>query len=281
VSLIGERRQLFRPIRGLDVDETPRKIAFCDHTIRSNKPMVIEDAMLDDRFADNPMVTGAPGIRSYAGAPLTTPDGYNLGALCAIDRKPRSFPEGGVELLSRFAHLIVEQLELRTRAHRDFLTGTLTRRAFSDDATNVLGQLAREPRPGALLVLDIDHFKLVNDSYGHPTGDRVLKAVAQACEAQLQPGDLFGRLGGEEFAILLNGPSAQNPIQFAERLRRVIEDLAVADCTPVTASFGLVGARASASLEVLLAEADAALYTAKQSGRNRCVVSAAQVSIAA
>ena len=281
VSLIEERRQLFKSIQGLDVAETPRSIAFCDYTIRSSEPLVIEDATLDERFASNPLVTGEPGIRSYAGAPLMTPDGYNLGALCAIDRKPRSFPEGGVELLSRFAGLVVEQLELRTRAHRDFLTGTLTRRAFTDAATGVLEQLVNEPRPVALLIFDIDHFKRVNDTYGHPTGDRVLQAVSEACKAELRADDLFGRLGGEEFGILLVGPSAQGADQCAERLRGMIERLAVAGCSPVTASFGLVRARSATALAVLLEEADAALYAAKQAGRNRCMTSSSELSAAA
>jgi len=90
VSLIDEDRQWFKSNQGLDASETPRNVAFCDHTIRKPKPMIVEDAHLDERFADIPFVTGEPGIRFYAGVPLRTRDGHNVGTLCAIDLKPRT-----------------------------------------------------------------------------------------------------------------------------------------------------------------------------------------------
>lgn len=91
VSLIDAERQWFKSITGLTACETSRDISFCSHAIQRQEPMMIPDATLDPRFAGNPLVTGEPGIRSYLGIPLTTPDGYNLGALCAIDLQPRSF----------------------------------------------------------------------------------------------------------------------------------------------------------------------------------------------
>ena len=83
VSLIDADRQLFKASRGLAITETPRAEAFCNHTIAHKEAFAVSDARLDPRFADNPMVTGSPHIRSYLGVPLTTPDGYNVGSLCA------------------------------------------------------------------------------------------------------------------------------------------------------------------------------------------------------
>lgn len=280
VTLVDEHQQWFKSVDGFNVRQAPRSISFCDHTLRAGQPMLIEDARLDPRFANNPLVTGAPRIRSYAGAPLTTPDGYNLGALCAIDFKPRRFSSVGITLLSRFAGLVVDQLELRTLAHRDFLTGAMTRRAFSEAAEAALGRLARRIRPSGVVLFDVDHFKSINDRFGHATGDRALKAIARVCKAELRPADLFGRMGGEEFALFLHDSSAAAALACADRLRRAVQSLRIPDCGPFTISCGVAEARTGASLDLLLAEADAALYVAKNSGRN-CTIACNQMAVAA
>ena len=115
VSLIDSDRQWFKSCIGLGVSETPRKWAFCDHAIREGEyaTLVVEDAGLDPRFADNPLVTGDPLIRFYAGAVLTTPAGENLGTLCVIDRKPRDRPsDADLNYLKALARLVVDQFEL-------------------------------------------------------------------------------------------------------------------------------------------------------------------------
>ena len=195
VSLIDGNRQWFKSKVGLDVNETARELAFCDHTIRQRGVMSIDDATTDPRFAGNLLVTDEPRIRSYAGAPLITPDGYQIGALCAIDRRPRTFDSSQLGILKRFSGLVVEQLELRTLAHEDFLTGALTRRAFSSAGETAVRQHQRDRTSAAMLVLDLDHFKQVNDVYGHGVGDEVLKCVVNACVASLRPGDVIGRAG--------------------------------------------------------------------------------------
>ena len=270
VTLLDETRQWFKSSVGLDYTETARDLAFCDQTIRGREVMLIEDATRDSRFADNPLVIGKPEIRSYAGAPLVTPDGYQIGALCAIDRKPRNFDAAQVAILERFSKLVVEQLELQTLAHNDFLTGALTRRAFTSAATAAVGQNRRDRTPAALLALDLDHFKRVNDSHGHGAGDEVLKAVADVCSASLRPGDLFGRLGGEEFAVLLPATAFADAARCAERLRSGIEGLKLPYGT-VTASFGLAMVEDYDAFDNWMEAADGALYRAKSEGRNRWV----------
>lgn len=270
VTLVDEKRQWFKSSVGLGVSETPRENGFCDHTIQQRGITHIEDATADPKFAKHPFVTSDPYIRSYTGAPLVAPDGYQLGALCVIDRKPRSFGPEKLTILERFSGLVVDQLGLRTLAHHDCLTGALTRRAFSAEAAAAVCQHSRDGTPAALMAFDLDHFKRINDTHGHGTGDEVLKAVADVCAATLRPGDLFGRLGGEEFCVLLPATDFSSAAICAERLRREIERLAVPS-GKVTASFGLAMIADHSEFDSWLAAADGALYEAKRGGRNRWI----------
>ncbi len=115
VSLVDGRRQWFKARVGLDAVETARSVAFCDHAIRGRDVLVVEDATRDARFAGNPLVTGEPGIRFYAGAPLITPDGHALGTVCVIDYVPRRFERQEREALQALATHAMSQLDLRRR----------------------------------------------------------------------------------------------------------------------------------------------------------------------
>lgn len=113
VSLVAEDRQWFKSTCGLDETETPRGHAFCSYTVFNRRPLVIEDASRDPRFAANPLVTGPPHIRFYAGAPLMTPDGQALGSLCLIDSQARSIDTGDLFVLEQLADLVMDEMELR------------------------------------------------------------------------------------------------------------------------------------------------------------------------
>jgi len=113
VSFVGEDRQWFKARIGMNVRQTERSIAFCDHAIRSQEVLVVEDAREDPRFAANPLVTGPLGVRFYAGAPLITPDGCILGTVCVLDHRPRCFDESQRESLAALSRQVVSQLELR------------------------------------------------------------------------------------------------------------------------------------------------------------------------
>ncbi len=274
VSLIDAERQWFKSIAGLVACETSREISFCTHTIKQRQPMVISDATLDMRFAKNPLVAGDPRIRSYLGIPLETPDGYNIGALCAIDFKPRSFSDNEINILSSFAKLVLNELELRQIAMSDALTGTMTRRAWIDCAVKEFARSRRYGSDASIIIFDIDHFKAVNDVHGHPAGDAVLKTLAQRCIGVLRDSDMFGRIGGEEFAVLLPATNAQGARDLAERLRKRFADEPVdvhVQALHVTASFGICGLNGSIDgVAAWLAAADKHLYAAKQNGRNCC-----------
>jgi diguanylate cyclase (GGDEF)-like protein len=273
VSLVDVQRQWFKSIQGLDVAETSRKVAFCHHTIQQREPMIIPDASQDARFADNPLVTGAPYIRAYAGVPLQTPDGYNLGSLCAIDYEPRQFDAGQIAILTSFGKLVVDELELRQVASTDGLTGALTRRGFVETATEEIARSRRYGRPLALALFDLDHFKAVNDTYGHPVGDSVLRTVAACAHETLRTSDTLGRIGGEEFALLMPETDPEAALDCVERLRRAIAETRVSTDVgdiSVTASFGVAPLTDRyADVESWLAAADQGLYGAKTSGRNR------------
>ncbi|MET0371753.1 MAG: sensor domain-containing diguanylate cyclase [Sphingobium sp.] len=280
VSLVDADRQWFKAHDGLDDTETPRGIAFCDHTIRQREPMVIADATADARFSDNPLVTGGARIRSYAGVPLTTPDGYNIGSLCAIDTVPRDFDPAQIAILQSLAALVVDQMELRRIADRDFLTDALTRRAFVAEMDKRIALFLRHARPAGLLLFDIDRFKAVNDSHGHAAGDAVIRAVALLCDRLKRPSDVLGRLGGEEFGLLLPETSETEAMTAAERFRAAIAALHVDHAPPlrVTVSFGVAALdHGRCRSDAWIAEADAALYAAKRSGRDR--VNLARLSV--
>ncbi|MEA1085908.1 sensor domain-containing diguanylate cyclase [Sphingomonas sp. CD22] len=275
VTLVDRDRQWFKAERGMNCRQTPRAISFCTHTIQQREPLIIADAQADPRFAASPLVVGAPYIRSYAGIPLRTPEGYNVGALCAMDTVVRHFTVAEIAILANFANIVADELELRMIAQVDHLTGALTRRGFVEQAEREIARSCRYGRSSTLVMLDLDHFKAVNDTYGHPVGDQVLQQVAQVASVTLRPSDVFGRLGGEEFALLLPETNGDEAMVVAERLRRAIADhpipLTDGRVLPVSASFGVAAlAPDIASFPAWLHRADTMLYAAKAAGRN-CV----------
>ncbi len=163
------------------------------------------------------------------------------------------------------------ELEQRKAALTDSLTGVANRRAFFDHGGPLLEWAVADRQPAALLLFDLDRFKEVNDTAGHQAGDRVLQAFCDLVAGSIRPGDLFGRLGGEEFACLLANASMAHALHTAERLRREFAALRLPDLeVNPTVSVGVAMANeASRTLPALLATADRALYRAKAEGRNR------------
>jgi len=165
------------------------------------------------------------------------------------------------------------ELELRRLATTDILTGLPNRRHFLERLDQELARFHRFGKPTALLMIDIDHFKQVNDNYGHAMGDAVLRHFADLTLGSLRKLDLAGRLGGEEFAIMLPGADAEGARLYAERLRQKVENhpcLSAAHHVAITVSVGLtLFTDTDTGADLPLARADAALYRAKQNGRNR------------
>lgn len=251
------------------------EVRFCRHAVLDRRALAVEDAAADPAFASHPAVTGPPHVRGFLGVPVTSAEGYAIGAIGVMDPRPRRFAPDAAALLRRFGELVAALTELRRLANRDLLTGTLTRRAFEDSARREIARCRRHGTPASLALFDLDHFKAINDTFGHAAGDDVLRTVALTCTEALRESDALGRVGGEEFAILLVGAGPAEARATLERLRRAIEAariLARPDLV-FTASFGAVAfAPRFVGLADWMAAADACLYAAKRAGRNRCVI---------
>ncbi|MCJ9429711.1 sensor domain-containing diguanylate cyclase [Kordiimonas marina] len=170
-----------------------------------------------------------------------------------------------------------QQDKLRHMAERDALTTLFNRRGFNDAVKPALRRMGDKGQPCAVMVVDIDHFKQINDTYGHAIGDQALKSISHRLMTELRDDDVIARIGGEEFCIFLPGCTAETAEGIANRLRAKVSETPVTtrhERIAITASFGLKTWDGSAppKLRELVAEADAALYRAKQLGRNRVVI---------
>jgi diguanylate cyclase (GGDEF)-like protein len=212
--------------------------------------------------------------RSFLEIPLIKDEDV-IGSLRVLDTAERDFSERDCHLLEGFAKLVVDQVELWAEASRDVLTGAMTRRAFSDALRKTFAARSRARGKASLVLFDLDHFKRVNDTWGHAAGDAVLKAVSRTVLRELRVEDSFGRVGGEEFAIMVANADAQIAAEVAERVRRAIEATTIPgyDHIKVTSSFGVAEATDSLlDVEDWTDRADAQLYEAKETGRNRVCI---------
>lgn len=392
INLIDDYRLWFRSVVGFEGTEAARDISFCGHVIMGDDVMVVPDTLRDPRFSDNPFVIGAPDVRFYAGAPLTTPEGFKVGTLCLVDRRPRNFSAQQKQVLADLAGIVMSEFELRASrrqitnqlkllttsydvlpdgivlfntefrcAYANKAMGeifgvepkailgwtpedarryvkTLTspddqsifqsswrktaqernedqivvitkprlriirrtlhkldvpthpylvlwkdityeaeeiarkeRASLTDPLTQVPNRralnlrLAQELSKGAVSVVmfDIDHFKHVNDTYGHPVGDQVLQQVAKTLDDVTRDSDMLGRWGGEEFVAIVAG-DLEAAVMLGERAREAVMDMD----TPAGKITISAGAAIGSSSDVVDC-ADKKLYLAKKSGRNR------------
>ena len=204
-----------------------------------------------------------------------------FGALVVETDRAGAIREQPLRMVSLLAELVMPSLEslwnyeaVERRARTDPLTGLWNRRHFEEELAKVVLQAERYTKPLSVIMVDVDHFKRVNDTHGHDAGDRVLRHVATLLRDSARNVDLVARLGGEEFVLLLPETPATGGAEFAERLRRTLEatpaPLGDGHTVPVTASFGVVGYPAPGlTASRVVAAADAALYAAKRDGRNR------------
>jgi len=278
VTFVEGERQWVKAREGTDIQETPRDIAFCTHVILEDDVLVVEDASRDPRFAENPFVTAEGGVRFYAGAPITTREGYRIGALCVVDNIPRRISPRHRALLKDMAAVVTSEMELRRRVGTDALTGLYNRRFMEELGIREIARARREGRPLTAAFIDADHFKAINDNFGHAAGDAVLRGLRPAIAKALRGSDLLGRFGGEELVLLLPGTGLAQAAPVLERLRQEIAAMDVPDLRGghVTASIGAAElCSGDATFTDLLARADGAVYRAKAAGRNRVALAPA------
>ena len=268
VSLVDENRQWFKSCVGLSVSETPRDVSFCGHAILSNEILLIPDATKDERFADNPLVINEPKIRFYAGCPLRFRDGNRLGTLCIVDQKPRSFNHEDLEILKDLALMAERELAAIELAVFDELTKVLNRRGFLMLGQNSLNFCIRELIPATLVYLDLNKFKIINDTYGHAEGDRVLITFASLISTECRESDIFARLGGDEFAVLLINTTKGAAENIIRRLQQRLNQYKqkANNKSDLSFSYGIVyfDPELHNTIEELIEYADSMMYKSKR-----------------
>jgi diguanylate cyclase (GGDEF)-like protein len=271
ISLVDGDRQWFKSRQGLGATETPREISFCGHAILGDQLFEVPDASSDDRFADNPLVTGDPNIRFYAGYPIKAPNGDKMGTLCIIDREPRKLEGDEANLLHDLAEMVQQEFVSLALATLDELTGLSNRRGFVAVAEHSLALCHRSEREAALLFFDMDGFKEINDTFGHEAGDRALIEFAELLLKVFRNSDIVARMGGDEFCAFLTGISEAELDVPLNRLAKEIAELNAAPNRQYTLAYS-VGAvffdpKHHPSLSDMVRDADQYMYEQKQQKR--------------
>ncbi|MEE1674801.1 sensor domain-containing diguanylate cyclase [Agarivorans aestuarii] len=271
VSLVDENRQWFKSCFGVDASETPRDISFCGHAILGDDTFQIEDALNDPRFADNPLVTGYPHIRFYAGHPLVTPEGEKLGTLCIIDTKPKSLSQDDLIALDDLAVMVEQELAALQLASTDELTGISNRRGFMKLANYSYAMCHRQNISLAIAYMDLDQFKPINDEHGHAEGDKALQLFAEQMRSTFRESDLFARMGGDEFVVLFTDTNVADATDILQRFAKELTAAAKQHqlAYPLCFSYGLleVDFKQFKSIDSALEQADQLMYQNKSCQR--------------
>jgi diguanylate cyclase (GGDEF)-like protein len=268
VSLLEEDHQWFKSISGTSAATAPRNTSFCGHTILQDDVMVIENAPDDARFCDNPLVKGNESpVRFYAGCPLRTPAGAKVGTLCIIDYHPRKFDVDDIHTLRDLAAMAEAELVAFQTATSDELTQITNRRGFMTLGQLALNECQLKQLPACLTFLDLDRFKVINDTLGHREGDRALMDFADAMKVSFRHADIFARLGGDEFVVLFNGlqqADAEGVLaRFDRFLQQQIQNLDRRYALNFSSGIVEFDPDQPQSLEQLLEGSDARMYAAK------------------
>jgi diguanylate cyclase (GGDEF)-like protein len=251
------------------------------YTILREEPVLVQDYSQLTEFSVPPLVSQYK-ISSGLSVPMLS-RGKVIGAMLAHSKTPRHFNQEAIPLLSLIANqtaITVDKIRLhdetRQFAFTDELTGLYNRRHFIKLAEREVDRAIRYKNSLAFIMFDLDRFKQVNDTYGHPAGDQVLKTVASLARQELRDIDLIGRYGGEEFVILLPETGRKGARAIAERLRKRIAQTQIdiaQEKVSITISLGVsILSPDCSNLTDLIAASDQALYIAKETGRNKTIL---------
>ena len=285
--VLGSAPSLRRTCRdvGQNCPENPAVCA-CAAAIRTGKQIIAEHIDDSEQWQDCRDFASALGLKTAWSTPIVSPGKEVLGTLSLYFRQgrcPNRFDKDVIEHACRQAAIAIDRNRAMDSLHRlatvDTLTGLNNRSRFLDQGEAEITRARRLGRSVAVLMLDVDHFKRINDTHGHGAGDVALKIVAAIIARELRAIDICGRLGGEEFAVMLPETDGQGAMQAAERLRQAVaqEKVRVAEGVElgITVSIGAtILAPQDANIDHLLARADGALYEAKRSGRNLALYAA-------
>ena len=266
VSFMDHDRQWYKARVGVEAEEVERSETFCTHVVADGRPLIVEDARDDPRFADNPHVRADGGVRFYAGVPIHSPNGHSVGTLCVFDSEPRQVTEAEIDPLFDLAAMVDEIILARVAATIDELTGVQNRRGFMKAAEPLL-RLA--DRAGVVMTLgyfDVNGLKPINDNLGHEAGDLAISEAAKLLTHCFRAADVVARMGGDEFAVLFASAGVDGAAVAFERLRSSVEKQNQTGRLPfdLNIAAGFVERQPNGlTLEEMLAQADAAMYRTK------------------
>ena len=251
---------------------------------------MVPNTLRDPDFADNPLVTGEPFIRFYAGHPLKY-NGSNIGTFCIIDRVPRDLSAPDLEMLHSLTawaedelkitafseaqtQLLRELEEARRESLIDPLTKVWNRKGMDEVLYREMSRVRRDKANIVVMMLDVDHYKQINDHFGHLAGDIALKEVAQRIRSSLRPQDVIARYGGDEFLVFAAACPPDTANLLANRILSRVSDGPVETGKAgfdLSVTIGIAAAVATKELDIskIIELADKALYDAKTAGRNR------------
>ncbi|MYM68875.1 diguanylate cyclase [Pseudoduganella sp. FT55W] len=288
ISLVDTDRVWVKSCTGMQMGELPRGESYCSLAVLGDAATEIPDLSDDPRTAHMALTVGEPHMRMYSSVALTSSDGHAIGTLCVLDTKPGRLRDDQRATLAKLARQVMALIELRSNernleaavrelellATTDELTGLHNRRSLLHRLKFEVARARRFRAPLSALMIDVDHFKKINDEYGHVVGDQVLANIGRLLRENVRVIDMPTRYGGEEMCVLLPNTPVEGACKLAETLRAKIEaqiHVAGARQLQITASIG-VGAFNHMEIddaESLLKQADAAMYRAKRGGRNR------------
>ena len=268
VSLVDSNRQWFKSSQGLEACETDREISFCGHAILEEDIFVVTDAVGDERFFDNPLVTDEPSIRFYAGCPVHGPEGHRIGTLCLIDSKPRDFADEDIAMLKDLAAMVDDELRVSSQVTVDELTQIANRRGLHLVGKHMLSLCRRSGIDVEVAFFDLDGFKAVNDECGHAAGDDLLRHFANLLLKCFRTADVVARIGGDEFVVMMaNSHGAAS--QAADRLNELVEASSsdIKQRLKWSVGFLQLDPERHLTIESLLEDADSLMYQNKQARR--------------
>ncbi len=287
IVLVTEDRQFFKSMEGLPEPWASRRgtllsHSFCQHVVTFRAPLIVTDARVHPLVRDNLAIRDLEVI-AYAGVPLTTTDGHTVGSFCAIDTNPHEWSETDIALLTDLAALVMHEIEfhalalreiqLAHRASHDALTDLPNRTVFTERLADALASTRHRQDTLAVLFLDVDGFKSVNDRLGHAAGDQLLVMVAERLRQCVRANDMVARFGGDEFTVLLPELETRDEaITVTERIMTRLHAPYHLDGMTVTVEVTVGIARNASALDQasdLIRDADVAMYRAKRQGRAR------------
>lgn len=283
-TLVDARRQWFKSAQGISLVETGRDVSFCGHVILQDGVMLVPDTLEDSRFADNPIVTGEPYIRFYAGSPVHAPDGQAVGSLCIMDREPRTFTEEDLAFLRDLAAMVEQEIELPQLTPAqwalieevqdgadliDAQTRLWNRQGILRLFERMLGMGKQEEIPFSVMLVRADP---IHESPTWLDGD-TLRVIAQRLMSALRSVDAIGRYQDGTFLCLLATDQADQLIHIGERVRSRIASDSLRGGTSQGIAVSIGTARFNGrppAMGLLMSAAERALTTAQVAGRN-CV----------